>query len=216
MQTLTASTEAAAWRRGLTGAIRAALMAAPGMLFAGAAIAGPFGFDLKSSVEPSRLYSFCEEGDALLNYTCTTAPKPHPDIDTYLIRFVKDVGVCRIRGAITEVYTDESGSNLRFTTDRIADQVSLKYGPWSAKIDEVDGYDSPSLWMHSLREGRRYYAYLWFPSNLSAAHRNSIATHIEVFSAASDLPLLRNSGVVLIDFYTPLEDACDKAQSDVF
>ncbi|MCY4054654.1 MAG: hypothetical protein OXF67_02060, partial [Cyanobacteria bacterium MAG CAR4_bin_6] len=60
MQTLTASTEAAAWRRGLTGAIRAALMAAPGMLFAGAAIAGPFGFDLKSSVEPSRLYSFCE------------------------------------------------------------------------------------------------------------------------------------------------------------
>ncbi|MCY4174290.1 MAG: hypothetical protein OXF25_09585 [Cyanobacteria bacterium MAG CAR3_bin_5] len=44
IKTLTASTEAAAWRRGLTGAIRAALMAAPGMLFAGAALAGAVRF----------------------------------------------------------------------------------------------------------------------------------------------------------------------------
>ena len=64
---------------GVSGAIRAALVGA-GLLFAGAATAGPFGFDLKSSVEPSRAYGFCSERDDSLyfNFECTTAPKPHP------------------------------------------------------------------------------------------------------------------------------------------
>ena len=111
---------------GLTGAIRAVLIAVPGLLFAGAATAGPFGFDLKSSVEPSRAYRFCSEGDGHWNYKCTTAPKPHPEIDSYLVRFVKGVGVCGVRGAITNIYTDESGSHLRITTDSIANQIKLK------------------------------------------------------------------------------------------
>jgi len=187
-------------------------MAAPGLLFAGAAAAaGPFGFDLKSSVEPSRLYSFCEENDGYYNFICITAPKPHPDIDIYFIRFVKDVGVCQIVGVIREVYTDDSGSNLRARTDHIADQVSLKYGPWSAKGDKIEGYDEPSLWMYSLREGRRLYAYRWDSSDLSTAHRSSIDS-IVVQARAFD----RNEGFVQIYFDTPLEDACDKAQSDVF
>ncbi|MXW11496.1 MAG: hypothetical protein F4Z73_01175 [Synechococcus sp. SB0668_bin_13] len=171
----------------------------------------------KSSVEPSRLYSFCEEEDGYFQYICTIAPKPHPDIDTYLIRFAKGVGVCNIRGVITDVYTDESGSGLRAKTDRIANQVSLKYGPWSRKIDEVEGYDSPSQWMHLLRKGLRIYGYNWDSSDLSAGHRSSITTSISIFSAAPDTLLLgRNLGWVFIDFDTPLEDACDKAQSDVF
>ena len=36
-------------RRTATGVIGAVLMEVPGLLFAGAATAGPFGFDLKSS-----------------------------------------------------------------------------------------------------------------------------------------------------------------------
>ena len=155
-------------RRTATGVIGAVLMEVPGLLFAGAATAGPFGFDLKSSVEPSRLYSFCEEGDGYFQYLCTIAPKPHPDIDTYLIRFAKGVGVCNIRGVITDVYTDESGYGLSAKTDRIANQDSLKYGPWSRKIDEVESYDSPSQWMHSLRKGLRIYGYNWDSSDLSA------------------------------------------------
>jgi len=104
LKKLTASRKRPTASRIVTRAIRAALMAAPGLLFAGAAAAaGPFGFDLKSSVEPSRLYSFCEENDNRYNFICITAPKPHPDIDIYFIRFVKDVGVCEILGVIREV-----------------------------------------------------------------------------------------------------------------
>ncbi|MCY4235987.1 MAG: hypothetical protein OXE74_06790 [Cyanobacteria bacterium MAG CAR2_bin_4] len=124
MQTLTASTEAAAWRRGLTGAIRAALMAAPGMLFAGAAIAGPFGFDLKSSVEPSRLYSFCEEfDDNFFNFYCTTAPKPHPDMEFYYVSFVQSVGVCAVQGIGKDINDTRWGYETRYKTDIISNQI---------------------------------------------------------------------------------------------
>ncbi|WP_152535131.1 hypothetical protein [Candidatus Synechococcus spongiarum] len=185
-------------------------MAAPGVLFAGAAIAGPFGFDLKSSVEPSRLYSFCEEGDGgHWNYECTTAPKPHPDMDTYLLHFVKGVGVCGVRSAITDIYTDSSGSILRNKTDSIANQIKLKYGQWSIKIDELEGnsFDSPLFWTYSLSEGLRDYDYYWGSSGLSAAHRSSIDRILVMTEAFSS-----SEGLILIDFYTPLTSLPLKAR----
>ncbi|MXW41341.1 MAG: hypothetical protein F4Z75_09445 [Synechococcus sp. SB0668_bin_15] len=198
---------------GLTGALWAALIGGAGALFAGAATAGPFGFDLESSVEPSRLYSFCSEGDGHWNYLCTTAPKPHPEMDTYLVRFVKNVGICGVRGVITDIYTDRSGSHLRSQTDSIANQIKIKYGQYSFKIDELEGrsFDSPSLWMYSLSEGLRDYYYYWNLSDLPAAHRSSINSIIVNATAFSI-----SEGYLLVDFYTPLEDSCEKAMSDVF
>lgn len=189
-------------------------MGVPGLLFAGAATAGPFGFDLKSSVEPSRLYGFCSEGDGHWNYQCTTAPKPHPEIDTYLVRFVKGVGVCGVRGWISDIYTDKSGSVLRTKTDSIANQIKLKYGQWTFQGDRMNNdstFNPPSLWMLQLAQGERYYEYGWSLSDLSSAHRNNIDSILLQAKAFSS-----NEGSLLIDFYTVLEDACEKAQSDVF
>ena len=198
---------------GLTRAVWAALIGSARLLCASAATAGPFGFDLESSVEPSKAYSFCSEVDGSSNYKCTTAPSPHPEIDLYFVRFVRGVGVCGVRGAITDIYTDGGGSSLRVKTDGIANQIKLKYGQYSIKVDKSKSRssDQPSLWMYSLSEGLRDYYYYWDSSDLSAAHRSSIdgiAVNAGAFNS--------NEGYLLVDFRTPLEDACEKAMSDVF
>ena len=192
---------------GLTGAIWAALMAAPGMLFAGAAIAGPFGFDLKSSVEPSRLYSFCEETDSgWFNYDCTTAPKPHPDMEFYLVSFVQGVGVCGVKGVGKDVLDNRFGDYTRSEVTRIANQVKLKYGSWSKRFDDIDSYnplwDHPADWMMSILEEEKYYGYEWIFSK----QRNGIE-EIHVLASAIN----QGTGYVIVEFYTTLEDFCEKA-----
>ena len=199
---------------GLTGAIWATLIGSAGLLFAGAAIAGPFGFDLKSSVEPSRAYRLCSKGDGSWNYECITAPKPHPEMDFYLVRFVKDVGVCGVRGVSMDIPDDGSGSNLRGHADYIANQLKHKYGQWSDKVDWLDNdsvFDELPYWMFSLSRGERYYGYRWSSTDLPIEHRSSI-DEIVLWTVAEN----KSAGWFVVEFTTPLEDACEKAMSDVF
>ncbi|KKZ11351.1 MAG: hypothetical protein TQ37_07270 [Candidatus Synechococcus spongiarum 15L] len=201
---------------GMTGVAGAALIGVcPGLLFAGAAAAGPFGFDLKSSVEPSQVYSFCSKIDSSwLNFECTIAPKPHPEMQYYYMRFVKDVGVCVVRGVGIDIPDDGSGSSLRFYTDLIADQLKHKYGQWGYKYDELNDdsifYQPSSSWMSQLERGERSYLYVWSSSDLPVEHQNSI-DHIILEATAEN----GKTGWFYIDFTTPLDDACQKAMSDV-
>ena len=201
---------------GVSGAIRAALMGA-GLLFAGAATAGPFGFDLKSSVEPSRAYGFCKELDDSLsfNFECTTAPKPHPNMSVYYLTFLKGIGVCDVRGASSYIPDNESGSDLRFYTDLIADQLKRKYGQWGHKYDEMNNdsiFSQPSSsWMSQLEKGERDYIYIWRSWDLPPEYRSSIYG-ITLGAMAED----SKTGWFYVDFITPLDDACQKAMSDVF
>ena len=186
-----------------------------GVVFAGAAAAGPFGFDLKSSVEPSQVYSFYSKIDSSwLNFECTIAPKPHPEMQYYYMRFVKDVGVCVVRGAGIDIPDDGSGSSLRFYTDLIADQLKHKYGQWGYKYNELNDdsifYQPSSSWMSQLERGERSYLYVWSSSDLPVEHQNSI-DHIILEATAEN----SKTGWFYIDFTTPLDDACQKAMSDV-
>jgi len=190
----------------VTGAIRAALMAAPGVLFAGAAIAGPFGFDLKSSVEPSRLYSFCEEfDDNWFNYYCTTAPKSHSDIEIYYVRFVQDVGLCSMLDIGKDIHDTRWGYETREKTDTIANQIRLKYGPYNEKIDDIYPrsalHGDPEDWMMSVLEEERYYGYVW----TFFRPKNDIK-EIRIFAEATS----KDTGYFIVNFDTYLEDSCDK------
>ena len=210
-------------RPGIDRAIRAALMAAPGVLFAGAAIAGPFGFDLKSSVEPSRLYSFCSElndevdgyNDGRYNFICTTAPKSHPAMEFYQVSFVEGVGVCGIQGYGKDISDSRWGYHTKIQVDRIANQIKTKYGLWDEKLDDIYSrsplYDDPEDFMMSILEEERYYGYEWI------LHKsiNSIK-EISVVAQATN----QDTGWVFVEFLTSLENSCEKMieqkQADVF
>ena len=194
----------------LTGAIWAALVGSAGPLFAGAAAAGPFGFDLESSVEPSRLYSFCSEYDgwvdSLFNFGCITAPKPHPDMEFYRVSFVEGVGVCGVQGIGEDIYDTRWGHYTRIQVDRIANQIRLRYGSWSEKFDDIYSddslWDNSEDWMMSILEEERYYGYEWiFPK------QSDDIKEISVFAKAIN----QDTGYVFVQFFTSLEDSCEKA-----
>lgn len=186
-----------------------------GFLFTSTALAGPFGFNLKDSRKPAEAYRSCEKVDGtIFNFACTTAPKPHPAMEVYLIRFIEDVGICRVRGATSDILDDGSGRSLRLLTDRIADQIKRKYGEWGYQFDEIDDssiFSGLTYWMYSLERGERSYGYAWFSRDLSTEHRNSI-DHISLEARA----LNSNTGFIMVNFTTPLENACEKSLSDVF
>ncbi len=198
----------------MTGTVFAGMA---GLLCASAAMAGPFGFDLEDSRKPSKAYSFCEETDRgkFFNYGCTTAPKAHPDMEYYRVSFVEGVGVCGVKGMGKDIPDNPRGYYTRSNTDKIANQIKSKYGPWS----EADDYllynsigDESEYWMMSVKQENRHYYYMWDLKNRSI---NGID---EIYVAAKATGM--NTGYVIVEFLTPLEDICDQAinkiGSDVF
>lgn len=184
----------------------------PGLLFAGAAMAGPFGFNLEDSRKPSEAYRFCEEiNGVFFNFGCTTAPKPHPDMEYYHVGFVEGVGVCRVRGVGKDIRDSRWGDWIRSQVDKIANQVKLKYGSWSEKYDDIDAYSAtwynPEDWMMSILEDERYYGYLWELQK----PRYGIKS-IYVYAGARDV----STGYVDVQFETELQSSCKVTGADVF
>lgn len=82
----------------------------------------PFGFE--TNKDPGE-YEYCEKqppGHAYRNhgYSCTTAPRPHPDFKWYHLQFVKEVGLCRIQAG-----TDAIDLEMEIP---VKDQIMAKYG----------------------------------------------------------------------------------------
>ncbi len=183
-----------------------------GLLCTSAAMAGPFGFDLEDSRKPSEVYSFCEETarGKFFNYGCTTAPKAHPDMEYYRVSFVEGVGVCGIKGIGKDIPDSRRGYNTRSNTDKIANQIKLKYGPWSEADDYLLSssiWDEPRYWMMSVNQGDRYYDYTW---DLKDRSINGIDT---IYVAAEAIKT--DTGYVIVEFLTPLEDICDQAINEI-
>lgn len=98
-------------------------------------IEGLFGFKTTTKKNPEKLYSYCK--NVGFYYDCASAPKPHPDMESYPIVFDDDIGVCRVSG-ITK-YIPKSGQ-LKLKADDIANKVKNKYGKWDEKISDGDSY----------------------------------------------------------------------------
>ena len=90
----------------------------------------PFGFETdKHPLE----YEYCKRDPGLINfrghgYTCSWAPRPHPDIQEYQLQFVKDVGLCVIVASTqpSTAYT-HAGHGEAFISDyetQIANQLA--------------------------------------------------------------------------------------------
>lgn len=130
-------------------------------LSAAPVVAGPFGFDTSSKTNPADIYSYCERSsDSPYGVSCTSAPKPHPDIDMYYISFVKGIGVCSIGAGVFSIDDNTRGTFTKFKTDEIANQVKTKYGNWTEKTDWISSasiWDEYGDWMMSLKTKDRYY-----------------------------------------------------------
>lgn len=98
-----------------------------------AASENPFGFETeKHPLE----YEYCKKTPHVLRnhgYSCTSAPRPHPDLDSYSLQFVEGVGLCRIQSLSTTFVSD-----LGFThaVDEFKSHLAKKYGPPTTETKE--------------------------------------------------------------------------------
>ena len=111
-----------------------------GNLSAWAESGNPFGFETnKHPLE----YDYCKKESGIFRghgYTCSSAPRPHPDLKEYKLQFVEDVGVCIIVGG------QKGPNNTPIGTFK--DQIAKKYGP---PTDTADG------------RGMDFLRHAWYP-----------------------------------------------------
>ena len=100
----------------------------------------PFGFE--TNTHPLE-YEYCERWEFKRDtsrfwYRCSSAPRMHPDIDDISLKFVEDVGLCKIGAS-----SFRSSKEIEDQVDLFKDQIVQKYGhPTQKTEDESDyGYD---------------------------------------------------------------------------
>ena len=173
----------------------------------------PFGFDIFSLDDPEDTYDYCEfveSDDEFLHYKCTSAPKHHPDMKSFELKFVENVGICSITGIGNNIKDSVYGTKTKAETDKLADQIKLKYGKRVNKEDYFDvpyrsgvyviKFDGPDEWLYSIEKKQRVYSYSW------ELDENPEVSKILVKTKARN----GNIGYVTIDFSTSLYDKCLK------
>jgi hypothetical protein len=166
--------------------------------------AGPFGV-LVETFTPEA-YNCIAQDKASNLFTCTSFPKPHPDIENYIASFINGIGLCEIFASSASLSTPGSGAPLKSKIDSISEQLSIKYGP-STKIDLLANgslWTEEQYWMMGLLKGERNYAYLWV--DMQPAVDGIVSVVLNSFAENTE------SGSFGISFYTTNQSDCETAK----
>ena len=145
----------------------------------------------------------------------TTAPKPHPAFEAYLLIISPTEGLLKILASGNTIDTGDTGSELRSAFDGIVQGVTQKYGASTHAFDlcnEGIGCSGDNVWMLGLLEKNRTLSNYWdFRQNPV----NQI-TYISVEAKALSL----NKGWVIFacefEGWEAYVDAKKAKQNDVF
>lgn len=93
----------------------------------------------------------------------TTAPKPNPAFEKYLLVVSPTAGLLKIVACGKTVETGDAGAELQSAFEDVVTGMSKKYGKPSGRIDDCSGTgcDSPEFWMMSLLEKNRQLVVYW-------------------------------------------------------
>ena len=122
-----------------------------GSLDARADSGNPFGFETnKHPLE----YEYCKKEPGLYRghgYKCSSAPRPHPDLEEYALQFVEDIGLCFIAARHQARHQPKPFTNSYDMFEMFHRQIAKKYGPPSTrKIGRLDhGEDNSYQWSPS-------------------------------------------------------------------
>ncbi len=124
----------------------------------------PFGFETnKHPLE----YEYCKKEPGLFRghgYKCSSAPRPHPDLEEYALQFVEDIGLCAIVGRGPS-FPDPSFWPTKLSESRFIwinnrfeifyRQIVKKYGSPTSRKNESDlaGLLVPDIYYWDSEEG---------------------------------------------------------------
>lgn len=108
----------------------------------------PFGFE--TNTHPLE-YEYCKKEPSLVKglygYRCSSAPRPHPELEDYFLFFVEDVGLCSI-------WTRNLDLEPQPVVESFKEQIAKKYGAPTRKTDNL--LNSPGF-------EKGTYGYDWTP-----------------------------------------------------
>ena len=87
----------------------------------------PFGFE--TNIHPLE-YEYCKKEPGWYRehgYSCSSAPRPHPDLQEYALQFVEDVGLCSIAGS-----TNSGIGSPRF--NRAGGYITVEVRSWDSRL----------------------------------------------------------------------------------
>jgi hypothetical protein len=121
-------------------------------------MSAPFGIQLFSDLSGFEILN--DYGQAKYQIT---APSPHPLFENYIVQATPSQGIVWVKGNAAAKIIDAFGNAVRAEVDRIASQLSGKYGKGRKSDFLLTGsiWDEPQYWMNALEDQTRIYAYIW-------------------------------------------------------
>lgn len=168
---------------------------------------GPFGFDIGSDLSS---YENCEKMKKLGMYNCSSAKKPHPDMEGYLVQYFDGVGICWVKGIGKDISDNGLGLSTKALTDKIKNQVTKVYGKHTNDFDFLTYgsiWDELDDWMMGLVQKERHYSFFW-----SIEDGYQPVKRVEQIMVAAKATS-KNTGYVVVEFSGDNEDLCDGATS---
>lgn len=117
----------------------------------------PFGIELGSHSSSLNIL----DGDGR-NYA-VEPPKPHPQFPSYFVETSPTFGVVSVKAVSDDFDYDAYGNQARDLADRVAGQLSARYGSGTKNdyLFDESIWDQPQDWATGMQHGDRGYFYLW-------------------------------------------------------
>lgn len=96
-----------------------------------------------------------------------SAPTPHPAFSDYIVEATDSLGVVWVKANAPIISIDSFGQNIVALTDKIAEQIRLRYGTPQKTDFLMAGsiWEGPQYWLSALESKERYYGYTWDRKN---------------------------------------------------
>jgi len=174
--------------------------------------AGPFGIDIGDMQDDSKFNNFSKLSDDTPNYLIgTNPPKAHSAFDKYLVQFSIASGACWIKGIGKDIESDSYGIRTKSAIDKIAGQISKKYGT-SEKSDRLlpgSIWDDPDDWMTALDQNERFYLYEWSRETGATMADTGVRKILLVAQSSGG-----GDGYAILEFYLDNHDDCEREKSE--
>lgn len=139
-------------------------------LFVGQAwAAGPFGFEWGMTKDQviklvGQRALKPDDGDPDDLLTLTTAPKPHPNFEVYLLTISPQRGLVKLSAIGTTIATTRDGDTLKDRFNEISNTLRQTYGTPLSQYDFADSgsiWNQPEYWMMGLLKHERRLTTFW-------------------------------------------------------
>lgn len=159
-----------------------------------AAESNPFGLNLDN--HPTN-YGCSLMQNEKYRYHCETLPKPHPEFEAYVVKYVRGVGICNVGAIGKTIRNGKYGFTIKERVDAIAKQLRKKYG---AETEKYDRLFYGSIWDES---DNRFYGYGWSTDDGS----KPVGEVVEIGVAAA--AIASGAGLVKLEFYFKRNPQCE-------